>query len=232
MPSLLPLEGYVFRVTENFLRLSEVIGDANWGLTVSEATLVFDRPGAGRLACPAQLVGSESEAAGTWLWAWANAASNLPPAILAAVERLRETAREEGGPDFYQDADAFSMPHPNFGTEMAIRCAGVTGGFTTYRCPYPGGAAHVVVTSCTEAERLPADPMRTVKAITTALSAFSVDHRKAVRAYLGEPDAGGIYQPLGLRLEFDGLGRISGINATLEPPASQKKGLLGRLFGR
>jgi hypothetical protein len=34
------------------------------------------------LRFPLQLLGSESHLGGTWLWAWADAQSNLPPALL------------------------------------------------------------------------------------------------------------------------------------------------------
>ena len=46
-----------------------------------------------------QLLGTESESAGTWLWAWANTASQIPDHLLNAVRTLKAFGYTILGPD-------------------------------------------------------------------------------------------------------------------------------------
>lgn len=43
---------------------------------------------------PIQIVGSESAADGSWLWAWANPSPNLRDELLQSARRLREAGDE------------------------------------------------------------------------------------------------------------------------------------------
>ena len=71
--------------------LMGVIGEKAWSLDVKRGLLTFG----GTDTFPVQLLGSEAEAAGTWLWAWANDASNLPPALTAASRQMQEVGRQQ-----------------------------------------------------------------------------------------------------------------------------------------
>jgi hypothetical protein len=236
--SSLRLEEYAFRITENYLRLSEVIEGCSWQIDMATELLTFYIPKSQKVIaqCPAQLVGSENDADQTWLWAWANEESNLPPGMLEAVNRLRRTAESQGQSEPYLTGEEFALPRPSFGAEMAVICAGISSGFTTYRCPYPGGAAYAIVESCPPAAQLPSDIMRTIRTLTTGVSAFPMNHRDAVRAYLGEPDADDVFAP-GIKVVFDDLDRIADIQARLSsenvspPPSKSPLDRLKRLFG-
>lgn len=218
----LHLEEYAFRIAENSLRLGEFIGDADWNLDVKGGLLSFVHPRSGDtlVRCPAQIVGSESDANGTFLWAWANTASGLPDTVLQAVNHLRETAETENADPAFQTAEPFPLPHPSFSSEAAYLCAGVADGCAVYRCPYDGGAAHVVVMTCPELDTLPADSLRAIRAITSCISVFELDHQAALHAYAGEPDKNGVYAAKGVRVTFDEQGRIANMEATL-PSATQ-----------
>jgi len=220
MPSVsLRLEDYVFQMMENAYRMANVIGDTSWMLDIPTQRLTLTRNGTGQVVAslPAQLVGSVSEETQTFLWAWANAASDLPPAILQSVNRLREVAEAEGVREPFLIENTFPMPYLDFGMAATMICAGVTGGFGAYRCPYEGGAAYVVVERFPEAEVLPPDPMRASKAITDSISAFSLNHRAALEAYLGAAGADGIFTGRGLRVYLDAQERVGRIELTLHP---------------
>jgi len=64
--------------------LMEIVGEKAWNLDVKRGLLTFG----GSLTFSVQLLGSEAEDAGTWLWAWANEASHLPPEIVAASRQM------------------------------------------------------------------------------------------------------------------------------------------------
>jgi hypothetical protein len=58
--------------------LADLIGERNWSVDLSAGHATFGDD----LRFAIQLLGTESQGDGTWLWAWANAESNLPPALL------------------------------------------------------------------------------------------------------------------------------------------------------
>ena len=65
--------------------LDEFIGDHRWELDLEQGTVDF---GEGR-RFPVQILGTQSEIANTWLWAWDNRASDIPPQLLMAAHQLR-----------------------------------------------------------------------------------------------------------------------------------------------
>lgn len=236
MPSL-QLEDFVFQKTENSFRLGEILpDDFAWQIDMKREKLSFYSQASGQVAfeCPVQLVGSGETAGQTWLWAWANYESQLPDTILESVRKMKALAEESSVGQIYLNDTAFSIPSKSFGTEAAILCAGVSGGFCPYSCPYDGGILYTVIETAPQARDLPADPMRTIRAITAAISTFSFDHKQAIRAYLGEPDADGVYAKSGVRITFDAQGRIGEIGFVLQPPKKPASPLdsIKRLFGR
>ncbi|RYG88682.1 MAG: hypothetical protein EON58_19810 [Alphaproteobacteria bacterium] len=110
----------------------------------------------------------------------------------------------------------FPLPNDNFGYEASIISAGFGDMFGYYRCPHGAGAAWAVIESYPEAEGLPDSVYRVTKAIQMCISNIPFDHRAAVSAYLGQPDANGTYAN-GLTIHFDDLNRIANMQATLRP---------------
>src|SRR5215218_4674315 len=105
----LVLEDHVFRVLENQDALYELLGEHRWDFDMDAGTVVFSRQESGGMlgrlvsrtpnvlaTCPVQLIGSESQRDDTWLWAWANAQSEIPPDLTRGVERIRDEARAAG----------------------------------------------------------------------------------------------------------------------------------------
>ena len=215
------IEDYVFRIMDNNVRMQEVLGEYNWNVDMRLGTIAFKtKSGAVIATCPVQLVGSEAN--GTWLWAWANKESNPPADLLVAVGKLKEDGTEA----HFQITEEFPVPSETFGHEMAILCAGLSGSYGTFRCPFSGGALYVVVESFPKARNLPFNANRTTQAVLAAISTFKVkDHRAAWEAF-----------PVGERLEvsFDDQDRIKNIQMTLSPEnlPTERPSLLGRLFGK
>lgn len=235
--SSLRLESYVFAQIENQFRLYEILPEGfAWHIDMKRELLTFYEPATQVIAleCPFQLVGSQATEDQTFLWAWANVESNLPAAVLESVRKLKAAAESEGKGEPFANDGAFPMPRDKFGMEMSVLCAGVGGGFCPYACGYDGGVLYAVVESAPKAKALPADPLRTIRAITTGISAFPLDHREAVRAYLGEPGGDGVYPNGGIKVAFDAQGRVADMSVVLRPPEKPASPLDGikRLFGR
>jgi hypothetical protein len=227
------LESCLFRVMENQFRMAEVVGECDWQADMSSETLSFPNE-RGRVVAtvPIQIVGSQAN--GTWLWSWANEASGFAPSLIKAASLLRDSAEKES---VWANSVEFPLPHGDFGTEAAIYCAAISNSFGFYRGPlnHKDDAAFLLIESFPEAEKLPDNPMRTIKAITTAISGFTVDHRKAIEAFLGSPNEAGVFSGKGIEVTLDGTGRIASMTATMggssEQPSSpfhRIKKMLGR----
>ncbi|MBF9221281.1 DUF6882 domain-containing protein [Hymenobacter ruricola] len=86
------LERYAAIAYDKQTDLYEVIGDNSWNVEMAAGTITFG-PG---LAFPLQVLGTFSHASQTWLWAWANAQSNLPDGLLAQAGQLRAYGAQHG----------------------------------------------------------------------------------------------------------------------------------------
>ena len=221
----LQLEDHVFRVLENQDALYNFLGDHRWDFDMEAGTVVFSTEASGGLlgrffseppkvlaTCPVQLIGSESERDGTWLWAWANEKSQLPPGLTRGVAQIRDEARREGLEPFF-DPNPIPLPSPRFGTELAIICTGHLGLFTYYACPHSGGVIHLAIVEPPEGIEIERSAMQVTRILHIGMTALEFNHRRAILAYLGEParsegdalqwDIGG----MPLRVEFDEQGR-------------------------
>src|SRR5689334_8151902 len=72
------------------LYLADIIGDLDWHFDLASGRLAFGQ----HLHWQTQLLGTESEDTGTWLWAWANPTSDMPEPLLTMARRLRGIGAE------------------------------------------------------------------------------------------------------------------------------------------
>ena len=84
------LEQYIARSMERQYLLLEFLENAgNWSYETASGVLSFENG----LEYKTQILGTESEAHGTWLWSWANPGDNLPDKILTSALELKEYGR-------------------------------------------------------------------------------------------------------------------------------------------
>lgn len=155
--------------------LGDLIGDADWHVSMAEGVISF-----GDKRFPIQVLGSESAASGTWLWSWANHASNLPPALVRSAELLRGFGAEHGVAEL---AEAELSLESVSGHLLAMIAAGVLGADCYYRGPYEGGAVFLLLEAPELRVRL-SPPTRMINVFIQFISTFEVNHRRALLAYL------------------------------------------------
>jgi hypothetical protein len=193
------------------LALADLLGDRDWELDLTAGTVTFGAD----LRFPIQLLGTENEADGTWLWAWANEESELPPALLHLCGWLREYGRR---------AALSELTDPTFplewadGHRLALLASGLTGR-CYYRGPYDGGAVFFHLANVPAEVLAPVSAERALTVLGQVTQSFPVDHRSAAVAFLHqqgwqvEPGndvvAGRHPGGSGIRIEFDRQGRIS-----------------------
>jgi hypothetical protein len=198
--------------------LADLIGDNDWNLSLDTGTLSFGPD----LAFPAQLLGTESEHSGTWLWAWANERIEPAPGMLDAALKLRAYGERHNVPEL-------TTPHQTLddvdGFKLAMVGVGLCGADACYRGPYDGGAVLVLMTGTPLAGPLRTPKLRRMSIITEISRVGFANPKAAIQAYLeqeGEPvkshpnDAFEI--PGGPTLRFDAQGRVELIEGKLDPP--------------
>lgn len=219
-------------------QLAELVGSASWGMDLGEGRITI-----GEHAFPVQLLGSEAEGDRSWLWAWANAASNFPPALLRFAEGLRERGERDGVDELSERS--FPIERAS-GHQIGLLASGLAGdAHAYYRAPYDGGALYVLMQEVPVVGVAEMPAVRVPGLLSQAISAFDLDHRALAMGLL--EDAG--FSPADrddvvsgrrgkdvMTVTFDGQGRISGIKGSLAPGASSRKEGLGTrlkgLFGR
>ncbi|MBL7258828.1 DUF6882 domain-containing protein [Paractinoplanes lichenicola] len=192
--------------------LADVIGERDWAVDLGAGSVTFGND----LRFPIQLLGSESQGDNTWLWAWANEASNLPPALIHLCTWMRDYGRSQGIAELTDRTFPLSRAD---GHRLALLASGLTGR-PYYRGPYEGGALFFHLEGVPPQEL---QPERALTVISQTISAFPFDHRTGVTAFFeqqGWPFADGVaHHPSGatMNVSFDDLGRISQLNGSIPP---------------
>ncbi|GAA1403944.1 hypothetical protein GCM10009662_31350 [Catellatospora coxensis] len=199
------------------LALGDLIGERGWQLDLTSGTVVFGDD----LRYRVQLLGTENHDDGSWLWAWANEASNLRPELLHLCGWLREYGRHQGVAEFTEPMFALGRAD---GHRLALLASGLTGR-CYYRGPYAGGAVFFHLEDAPPQITAPVRPERALTVLGQVIQSFPVDHRIAVESFLHQqswrldsaPTSVTAQHADGstLRVDFDTLGRISNMSGTL-----------------
>ena len=120
------------------LHLAELVEGLDWHLDLATGILSFGD----RYAWHVQLLGTEAEETQTWLWAWANDASNLPPSLLQAALHLKTFGEEQEVPELATSMFPLDGIDGHF---LAMIANGICRADAYYRCPYDGGAAFLLI---------------------------------------------------------------------------------------
>ncbi len=210
--------------------LADCIGDGDWQLSLSTGQITFS----GTQSFPVQVLGSEADDAGTWLWAWANTESNLPPNLVQVAEQMQAFGEQQRVAELV--APELNLEDASGHLLSAIAC-GLCGADAYYRGPYTGGAVFLLLDAPVLRRYADNTPMRFIRVFTEFLSAYACDHRPALAAYAAykgyavtaEAGADVVTLPAGavVRAEFDTQGRLAKISSTLTPenslPQPEKK---------
>jgi hypothetical protein len=151
------------------LSLGDFLGEHNWNVAIKAGTVDFGN----KRVFPVQLLGTESDIEDTWLWAWANEESNLPPQLLQACSRIREFGHQ------YDLAELTEATFPRSvanGHMLAMLSTGLIGNCCYYRGPYDGGALFFLVNKLPESVLAPIDTARATTVISEVICQFDIDH--------------------------------------------------------
>ena len=197
--------------------LADLIGERDWSVDLSAGHATFG----GDLRFAIQLLGTESHRDGTWLWAWANAESNLPPALLHLCGWLRDYGGRAGIPELTEPG--FPLERAD-GARLALVASGLTGR-PYYRGPYDGGALFFHLEGVPDPGPVP--PERVITVLSQVIQTWPLPHRRVAVAFLTQQgwavddrhDGLSARHPDGSTIEitFDERGRIAQFGGQIKP---------------
>ncbi|UYC12310.1 DUF6882 domain-containing protein [Xanthomonas sp. CFBP 8445] len=160
------------------LALADVLAERGWQVDLGEGRVRFGED----LSFPMQLLGTAAEASASWLWAWANTASNLPSALLTEAQALRLHGEREGIEELAAPSSALGE---DGGHHIAL-LAGALRGRCYYRAPYDGGALFFLLDDVPAAVFAPCDDARVLRLLGELPMQFALDHRAMSEGFLAD----------------------------------------------
>ena len=208
------LERYAAIACDKQNNVYEVIGDNSWNADMDAGTISFGPA----LVFPLQVLGTFSHSSETWLWAWANAQSNLPARLLTQAEQLQNYGEQHGIEIL--TASEFDATDMDLHTIGCI-ASGMFGTSGYYLANYGQGTMLVTL----KGEQIDQLPKNDFARITTAfpqvISTFELHHRPAFIQYVTQKgysvtetaDTVSAAVDFGtITATFDHLGRLANLN--------------------
>ena len=201
---------------------SELVGESSWDVDLGSGRIIF-----GTRSWRIQLLGTESEASGTWLWAWANTESNIPAHLLVASLALKAYGELHNIPEL--TTPQFSLDQID-GHALALLASGICDANAYYRCPYEGGALFVLIMDDNFPKCQDPPLQRIATVFPQAIASLEIpDHKLALSGYLDsyglshEQDGDKIVvkedgEPV-LTATFDELNRLTNLEVKLKAEA-------------
>jgi hypothetical protein len=207
------LERYAAIAFDKQNDLYEVIGDNSWNADMNTGTISFGP----ELVFPIQVLGTFSHSSETWLWAWANVQSGLPPRLLSQAEQLRAYGEQHGIE--LLTASEFDATDLDLHTIGCI-ASGIFGASGYYLANYGHGTMVVTIKSELIDQVSKNDFARISSSFPQVISTFELHHRPALIHYLTQKgysvtetaDTVSAAVDFGtLTATFDQLGRLANI---------------------
>lgn len=118
-------------------------GKARWAFDLSTGVLALTRPHEEPEQLFAQVLGTESDDNGTWLWAWANSDQKFSQPLLQSAEEVREAGLRDSVREL-TTGELLLNALVNGATLSAV-AGGLCRAGCTFRAPYPRGAMHLII---------------------------------------------------------------------------------------
>lgn len=156
--------------------LAEVIGDNDWNLDMDKGIITF-----GSIEMPVQVLGTYSNHSATWLWAWANEASNIPLEVMEQANELKKLG-EEYNIEFLTK-DEYKI-EPTDVHALGMIASGKFGSSAYYAGDFGDGIVLVTVESSLVDSLAYNEQARILDAFPQIISIFSINHRRTLKNYL------------------------------------------------
>jgi hypothetical protein len=130
---------------------------------------------------PFQVLGTESDNTLTWLWAWAEEQSEVPPELLASALEMRAWGEKEGIAECTSPSVDLERAD---GLLLSLIASEVCKASCYYQDSYDGGALFLLLFGQTIEMQEPLDAGGVVRQISHLASLYDFNHRNALLSYL------------------------------------------------
>ncbi len=120
-----------------------MLGKAGWALDLATGVLAFRKPHAEPLQLNIQMLGTESDDDGTWMWSWANKEQGIKNEHLLSALEVKVFGERAGISEFTTPTFAIT-PQLN-GHRLAAIASGICRAGCYFRAPYPSGALYLLI---------------------------------------------------------------------------------------
>lgn len=156
--------------------LSEVIGDNAWNVDMETGLISF-----GEIEMAIQILGTYSHQSGTWLWAWANEASNIPENLLKQANELKALGEEYNIEFLIKDEYKTEATDVH---ALGIIASGKFGSSAYYAGDFGDGIVLVTLESPLVDEVEYNEQARILKTFPEIISIFGINHKRTLANYL------------------------------------------------
>lgn len=202
------------------LHLADLVGKLDWRFGLNTGLLSFGD----RFQWQAHLLGTEAHDSQTWLWAWANQASNIPPQLHGDALTLRLLGEHHQTPELAEPQLPLGKVNGHF---FALLASGICEANAYFRAPYDGGAAFLLIKDHAFPKNTDSPLNRIVTVFPQAITAIEIeDHKLALAGYLayygldGQAEGDALIVREGdeaiLTATFDGQRRLTKLDATIK----------------
>jgi len=177
MTALKPyFERYALASLEKQARLFSFLGEHIMDLDLDAGTARFSDS----LVFPFQALGTESDNSLTWLWAWAEEQTEIPPKLLASALELRAWGEKEGLEELILPAVDLDRAD---GTMLSLIASEICKASGYYRDPYEGGTLFLLLSGIALDDQLVFDRRGLVRQLADLASSYDFNHRNALLSY-------------------------------------------------
>jgi hypothetical protein len=215
------LERYAAVGFEKQRALADLLGERHWQVDISSGKMHFSGDGLSVIESDIQLLGTESFQSNTWLWAWANTQSNLPPKVLQRALELQEIG-------IRQKIEALTNRSVDLeqrsGHEIALIASGLCDADAYYRGDYGTGALYCLLRLPQLRQRPQITALEISMVMSQLIAGVSLNHRQAFLHYLRAKSLRAEESPTTVRAtlpdntavgaSFDELGRLTEIRSS------------------
>jgi hypothetical protein len=169
-------EQYALVSLEKQARLFSFLGEHILDLDLNTGTARFsDSP-----VFPFQVLGTESDNSLTWLWAWAEEQTEIPPNLLTSARELRAWGEKE-------DLQELTLPAIDLdradGTMLSLIASEVCRASGFYRDSYEGGTLFLLLAGIALDDQLVFDRRSLIRQLADLASRYDFNHRNALLSY-------------------------------------------------
>lgn len=170
------LERYALITLEKQDKLESLIKDRMHELDLDAGLIRFHD-----LQFQMQVLGTESDNTLTWLWAWADEQTEIPPALMQSAIQLRNWGANEGITEFTRPSVDLDRAD---GHVIAMIGAEICKASCYYRDSYEGGAVVLLLFDKLIDSQPPFDRERLLRQSSDIFSRYEINHRHAILSYL------------------------------------------------